>query len=142
MCNNKYYFSVKEDHCSGKKFSDGIPVVLQNDFFHVCFKRVWLHQGHTNKWKLLCCLLVIRQNKKSKFLQFLYSCTMDVLQRDVTLLKHPGVSWTCSRRVNVRTINCTWRLKTDSQRNSIHARDVQKLFSTSADKLILIIVST
>lgn len=39
MSNNKYYFSVKEDHCSGKKFSDGIPIVLQNDYFPCVFQK-------------------------------------------------------------------------------------------------------
>lgn len=68
----------------------------------------------------------MRPNKKTWL--FLSSWTGCVTS-DVMLLKHPVLSWAeqraCSMWVNVADVidtKCTWRLKTDYRRNTVHCK--------------------
>lgn len=55
----------------GKKFSDALKMywsqLLSSNICQRFFFWGGLHQGFTNKFKLLCCFLLMRQNKKNTF---------------------------------------------------------------------------
>lgn len=78
----------------------------------VCFLEI------TNKCKLFSCLSLMRKNKKTKFLQFFYSCEWRNLAETssceldgIVHVQHLGKCW---------WLHWTKRLKTDSLRNTVH----------------------
>lgn len=49
-----------------------IPIIVRNICLRILLRvlqKVWLHQGDTNKWKVLCCLMLMRRSEKIKSLQ-------------------------------------------------------------------------
>lgn len=87
-------------YSSEKKFLDSLKLLL---FFWLCFKKFGCIGGTQTMEIVSLFIIFLGQNKKTPFLNFLY--TRCVARDQVILLEHPLPSWmercVCSMWVNV-----------------------------------------